>query len=139
MSVNREQPHVLVLPEDDANRKIANGFPLHPNLSTRRLQVLEEAGGWMKTLEKFERVHAGEMDRYPNRFMVLLIDFDRDANRRESARRWIPGRLADRVFVLGSLTDPEALKRDLGSYEPIGRALADDCHVGTDTTWSPLP
>lgn len=28
MSVNRARPHVLVLPEDDANRQIAVGFEL---------------------------------------------------------------------------------------------------------------
>ena len=28
MSVNKYQPHVLVLPEDDANRQLANGFLL---------------------------------------------------------------------------------------------------------------
>jgi len=29
MSINKYEPHLLVLPEDDANRKIANGFILH--------------------------------------------------------------------------------------------------------------
>jgi hypothetical protein len=28
MSVNKYHPHVLVLPEDDANRQLANGFLL---------------------------------------------------------------------------------------------------------------
>lgn len=28
MSVNKERPHVLILPEDDANRQLANGFQL---------------------------------------------------------------------------------------------------------------
>jgi hypothetical protein len=58
------------------------------------------------------------MDRYTERSMVLLIDFDRDEGRAEYAKRRIPERLSDRVFVLGALTDPEALKRaGLGSYE----------------------
>jgi hypothetical protein len=39
------------------------------------------------------------------------------------------------VFILGTLTEPEALKRDLGSYETIGLALAQDCRDETDTTW----
>jgi hypothetical protein len=45
MSVNRYQPHVLVLPEDDANRQMANGFLLDQYLSTRKIQVLEEVDG----------------------------------------------------------------------------------------------
>lgn len=28
MSTNKFQPHVLIFPEDDANRQIANGFLL---------------------------------------------------------------------------------------------------------------
>ena len=40
MSVNKYLPHVLVLPEDDANRQLANGFLLDPNLLDRRIQLL---------------------------------------------------------------------------------------------------
>ena len=53
MSVNKYQPHVLVLPEDDANRQLANGFLLDQYLSTRKIQVLEEVGGWIQVLERF--------------------------------------------------------------------------------------
>jgi len=35
MSPNQYQPHILVLPEDDANRQIANGFIQAPNPGTR--------------------------------------------------------------------------------------------------------
>jgi hypothetical protein len=44
--------------------------------------------------------------------------------------------LANRVFVLGTLTEPEDLKSDLGTYETIGRNMARDCREGTDTTWA---
>lgn len=45
MSVNRYQPHVLVLPEDDANRQLANGFVLDLDATVlTRIQVLEEVG-----------------------------------------------------------------------------------------------
>ena len=47
MSVNRHKPHLLVLPEDDANRQLARGFELE--LSTRQFQVLQPAGGWLTT------------------------------------------------------------------------------------------
>jgi hypothetical protein len=30
MSANKYKPHVVVLPEDDANRQLANGFLTHP-------------------------------------------------------------------------------------------------------------
>ena len=43
MSVNVYNPHVLVLPEDDANRQIANGFLLEPSIKHRNIQVLTPA------------------------------------------------------------------------------------------------
>jgi hypothetical protein len=43
MSVNKYLPHVLVLPEDDANRQLATGFEIEVK-HTRRIQVLVEAG-----------------------------------------------------------------------------------------------
>jgi hypothetical protein len=77
------------------------------------------------------------MDRYPNRFMVLLIDFDGHEDRLPYAKKAIPERLTDRVFILGAFTEPEDLKRaGLGSYETIGMALAKDCREDTGTTWA---
>jgi hypothetical protein len=85
VSVNRYQPHVLVLPEDDANRQLANGFLLDQYLSIWKIQVLEEVGGWAQVLECFLSDHVVEMDRYSGRFMVLLIDFDRREERLQDA------------------------------------------------------
>jgi hypothetical protein len=136
MSVDKHRPHVLVLPEDDANRQLANGFLLDQSISTRRIQVLPVAGGWRKVLDSFGSDHIREMDRYSTRFMVLLIDFDGHEDRLAYAKNVIPEHLIDRVFILGVLTEPEDLKRDgLGSYETIGRTLAQDCRVDADTTW----
>lgn len=138
MSVNKHRPHVLVLPEDDANRQMANGFwqCLDPAVH-RRMQVLNEAGGWTNALRCFESDHIRGMDRYDNRFMVLLIDFDESVDRRRDVKNSIPARLADRVFVLGAISNPERLRSSgLGSYEEIGFGLAEDCRAGTDANWS---
>jgi len=136
MSVNKYQPHVLVLPEDDANRQLANGFLLDQYLSNRKLQVLQEAGGWTQVLERFKSDHIVGMNRYPGRLMVLLIDFDGDQARLTKAKAEIPEPLTDRVFVLGALTRPEALRHaSLGTYEEIGLAMAKDCLEETDTIW----
>jgi hypothetical protein len=135
MMVNRYQPHVLVLPEDDANRQLANGFLQDQSLFVRRIQVLPEVGGWTQVLERFKSDHVVEMDRYPERFMVLLIDFDGREDRLNDSKARIPERLSDRVFILGTLTKPEALKADLGSYETIGLKMSKDCREETDTIW----
>jgi hypothetical protein len=135
MSVNKRQPHVLVLPEDDADRQLAKGFHLDLHLSTRKFQVLPEVGGWSRVLECFLSDHVPDVDRYPGRFMVLLIDFDRKKERLQKAKARIPQHLTDRVFILGSWSNPEALRPDLGSYETIGLALAQDCREETNSTW----
>ncbi|MGD1084242.1 MAG: hypothetical protein ABSA47_05740 [Verrucomicrobiota bacterium] len=136
MSVNKYLPHVLVLPEDDANRQLANGFQLDPSLATRRMQILEEAGGWQEVLNRFTADHLPEMERYAGRFMVLLIDFDGRDDRLKAVRAAIPDHLGERVFVLGVWTEPEELRQNLGSYETIGLAMAKDCRENTDGTWA---
>jgi hypothetical protein len=125
-----------VLPEDDANRQLANGFRLDQYLQNWKIQVLEEAGGWTKVLARFNSDHVVGMNRFSGRFMVLLIDFDGHQARLGQAKAEIPGELSERVFILGALTKPEALKQaSLGSYEEIGLAMARDCREGTDTVW----
>jgi hypothetical protein len=135
MSVNKHIRHLLILPEDDANRQIANGFHLGLDQSVqRKVQVLGVAEGWREVLSRFERDHVAEMERNPNRSMVLLIDFDDDAARLDTVRDKIPERLRERVFVLGAQSEPESLKRaGLGSYEKIGQAIARDCRDNTET------
>ena len=128
MSVNKYLPHVLVLPEDDANRQLANGFHLDLFLATRRMQILEEAGGWQEVLPRFKTDHLPEMDRYGSRFMVLLIDFDGREDRLNSVSAAIPDRLQDRVFVLGVWSEPEELRLKLGSYE-TKMCIRDRSHI----------
>lgn len=137
MSVNPFKPHILVLPEDDANGRLATGFVLEVD-SMRQIQVLRVAGGWRRVLDIFKSQHVGAMEGCPSRFMVLLIDFDQRGERLEYARATIPEHLTDRVFVLGTWSNPEALKAAMGRvpYEIIGSALAKDCRDETDTTWN---
>lgn len=136
MRVNRYAPHLLVLPEDEANAQIARGFQLHASVNARKLQILNEAGGWLRVLEQFESDHAAELKRLSNRFLILLFDFDKDTNRRPKVEAQIPADLKDRVFLLGAWSEPERLKRDLGSFEAIGEALAEDCFHSTSSFWS---
>jgi len=42
--VNRYRPHIYILPEDDANRQLANGFVF--NTDSSQVHTLTEAGGW---------------------------------------------------------------------------------------------
>ena len=136
MSANRERPHVVVLPEDDADRQIANGFHIEIG-SLRTMRVLPPARGWRKAVSRFKEYHAAQMEACTNRFLILLIDFDGREDRFLEVRREIPAGLADRVFIVGTWTEPERLRTDLGAaYEAIGRKLAKDCREDTDATWN---
>jgi hypothetical protein len=138
VSVNKDLPHFLVLPEDDATRQIATGFRLDAGLKKeRQMDLLRSARGWLNVLEVFKSDYVAEMNRYPTRLMILLLDFDgRVAERLEYVKTTIPPDLEDRVFILGASSEPEDLRIALGlTYEEIGLALAEDCREETDKTW----
>ena len=137
MSVNAYKPHVLVLPEDDANRQIANGFQLEPALNLRRIQILPPSGGWGRVLEAFRQTHVPELARYPERRVVLLIDFDQEVESRSTLfRECVPANVHHRVYLLGTQSEPERLKADLGcSLETIGLRLAEACSQDRADPW----
>ena len=137
MSVNKHRPHVLVLPEDDANRSLARGFEksLDPVVANR-FQVMPESNGWLKVLEKFTSEYAANLNRYPNRHVILLIDFDGKSDRGAFVKERIPYEVKERVYVLGAKNEPQDLSRRLeSSFESIGHALALECRNGTNKTW----
>ncbi|HAT15896.1 MAG TPA: hypothetical protein DCS91_22150 [Microcoleaceae bacterium UBA11344] len=143
MTVNKYQPHVFVLPEDDANRQIATGFILDSNVNEPAIQVLPIADGWGKVVDKFKDNQVSKMRRFPKRMIVLLIDFDRKGERLSYVKSQIPEDLQDRVFILGVLSEPEDLKGikkkfesiGTGKLEKIGEALANDCSNNTNELW----
>ena len=144
MRVNKFVEHILVLPEDDANRQIINGFILNSNVNETAIQVLPIANGWKKVVDKFKNDHVSEMGKFPKRMIVLVIDFDdykepdglSYENRLSYVRSQIPNNLQERVFILGSRTAPEKLRSEMKlSFESIGESLAKDCAENTNRTW----
>jgi hypothetical protein len=134
--INKYLPHLLVLPEDDANRQLAGGFELGVQHGTR-IQVLPEAGGWSVVLNKFLSDHVSEMRKFHQRHMVLLLDFDERDKRPDQIKTNIPDDLKYRVFILGVQSEPEALKRaGLGTLEDIGVKLATECREGKREVWA---
>ncbi len=137
MSVNKFEPHLLVLPEDDANRQLVNGFCLSPYLNTRRVQVLPVAGGWENAVRAFLNEEVQKLRTYNQRRFLLLIDFDGDSERRHEISSQIPEDVSERVFVFGVLTEPERLRAMLGmNYETLGASLADECYRNERRLWA---
>ena len=136
MSANKYKLRLIVLPEDEANQQIANGFYLNPSIDHRAIDIDNVAGGWLKVLSKFTDEYVPIMRKYSKSLVVLLVDFDQQVNRLESLAHLIPKDLTEKVFVLGALSDPEKLKRALKmSLEEIGKSLAKDCEEKTYETW----
>lgn len=134
---NRYRPHLFILPEDDADREIANGFKLNPSLNGRVIQVLEPAGGWTKVLGQFRDQHIPELSMFKEERLILLIDFDKKINRLALFQQNIPESLRERVFVIGAFSNPEDLKRQLQmSFEEIGEDLANHCAENNPALWN---
>ncbi len=139
MSVNKYKPHLYVIPEDDADRQIADGFVLHARVASRQVQVVEPAGGWSRVLDIF-KVEYLPLLQNSMTHIVMLVDFDGSpAERRAKFEFEITEELRSRVFVVGPLDTPESLRQSIGKdYESIGKALADDCDRGTSDVWGHL-
>ena len=137
MTMNRYQPHVYVIPEDDRDRQIAEGFLLHDQVDARRMQVMPLAGGWSYVLKTFEDEYVGYLRANPQGHVVMLIDYDGQySDRRAEFEAAIPYDLKPRVFVIGPKKTPEILRQEMGaSFEQIGISLADDCNAGTEIVW----
>jgi hypothetical protein len=135
--MNKYEPHVYVIPEDDADRQIANGFVLHHKVDARRIQVMPKAGGWSNVRKTFQDEYIQTLRNYPQAHVVLLIDFDGHIDeRRAQFEQAIPDQFKPRVFVVGSKDNPETLKKALNlSFEKIGESLANDCDADTTTLW----
>ena len=138
MSVNNFLPHVLVIPEDAANREIANGFVLDNRVQETRIQIMLESGGWSKVLDTFIDQQIKLMRKFTDRRIVLLIDFDDQiAVRQTRFCDAIPADLADRVFVIGVGSNPENLRAACNKkFEPIGETLSKECAENTQELWA---
>jgi hypothetical protein len=136
--MNKYLPHVYVIPEDDADRQIADGFVLNPRVKETRIQVVPPAGGWPKVLQTFEQEYVPKLRSNAGAHVVMLIDFDGQVEkRRADFEQKIPAEFKTRVFVIGSKVTPEALKKEAGkNFEEIGQLLADDCAAGTAVLWN---
>ena len=130
---NKYVDHLLVLPEDDANRRLVNGFLLNIGVRYRRIQVLPEAHGWeyvMAALQDPAVING--LIAYPKRHLLLLIDFDDKVTVRlagyADAVASLPVAIRDRVYLLGSLKTPERMRATCGlQLEDIGKHLASEC------------
>lgn len=135
--MNKYKDHVYVIPEDDADRQIADGFVLHHRIDSRQIQVMPIARGWPNVLSSFRDEYIQILRNNPRSHVVMIIDFDGHTDdRRAKFENEVPEQLRARVFVVGAKDTPEILKNSLKlSFEKIGIALAVDCDEDTTEHW----
>ncbi len=137
MSANNYLPHLLVLPEDDANRQILVGFRNHHAVNFRKMDVQNIAGGWLVAVDSVVEEHVRQMRKYTGRHVLLVVDFDGHSDRRDQIMSRIPADLQERFYILGCSDEPEPLLASLGiRAEALGGRLASDCDHGTNEAWS---
>lgn len=136
MSVNQYKPHVCVIPEDDANRQLANGFVQHYEIDVRAVEIATPAGGWGRVLDVFETQYVPYLRRRSVAHVVMVIDFDGVEARRAECELRIPDDIKSRVFLIGARDNPEVLKAEMkASFETIGHLLASNC-VNEQGVWN---
>ncbi len=135
--MNKYKDHVYVIPEDDADRQIADGFVQHHEMDDRRIQVMPVANGWSHLLDTFKQEYIQLLKNNLKAHVVMLIDFDGQfEERRARFQAEIPEVIEGRVFVVGSKINPETLKQAIHkTFEEIGSALAGDCATGNTVLW----
>lgn len=114
-----------------------NGFQYSREVRQRAIHVLPEAGGWLRVKDQLNDELVPYLEKYRYAMVVLLVDFDKRLERREEVLKDLPESLQDRVFVLGTLSEPERLRSQLNhkGFEQIGQMLYEDCFNGTTKTW----
>jgi len=137
MAANRYAPHLYVIPEDDANRQIAVGFEKDYRIRPRSIQIVSPAGGWKKALEKLSDDYYRILEANQNSRVLVIIDCDCDTERISRALDEVPEHLRDRVFIVGTKSEPELLRKTFNtSLEKIGQAIADECFDEEVKLWS---
>ena len=110
--MNKYAPHVFVIPEDDADRQLADGFVFHHEVMNNRIKVMPPAGGWPNVLKTFQDEYIRWLMNYHHGRVVMLIDFDGNVDQRRTLfEQAIPDELKERVFVVGTKDKPEILKK----------------------------
>lgn len=136
MAVNVYRPHIYVIPEDDADRQFADGFELDGRLIPLAMQVMPIAGGWLKVIDKILEDYVPRVRNNPNTHIVGIIDCDGRPDRISTQLARMPADVRDRVFLLGTLDDPQAFKNLVRlTYEKIGIKLADECYRRNFSLW----
>jgi len=85
----------------------------------------------------FETEFVQYLRNWTHAYVVIVMDFDGNTDRRSQCELRIPEDLRQRVFLLGSRDTPEILSKELKMRpERIGEGLANDCLKKDRELWA---
>lgn len=143
--MNKYQPHLKILCEDEINQNFAKGFILGLNLNNDQLPlprietIKYVTGGWTKAVNNLNEVWLDQLRQNEHLFLLILIDSDGCSNRLNEILSAIPEEFKERVFIMGCLHEPEILKqqshsaikqmnkKEKVSDEAVGKVLFQHC------------
>lgn len=136
MGLDKYKPGLYVIPEDDADRQIADGF-VNDLRVKNVVQVMPLAGGWKKVIKEIVDVYIPILRKYKELRVVGVIDCDGRENRILTELKEIPVDVRKRVFILGTLITPEEFKASVGlHFAPLGEKLAQECFDENFELWN---
>lgn len=138
MSVNLFLPHLIVIPEDNANREIANGFRLIIEKNDRQFLIKKLARGWPNGRNELVALSdsTGHLQKYKSSHAALIVDFDGKRERGSEIKQMVAEGVRDRVFVIGVLTEPEELRNVTRmKFEQLGSQIGEGCKGSSIGFW----
>ena len=100
------------------------------------MQVMPVAGGWEKVVNQILEIYVPKVRSNPNTHVVGIIDCDNHPDRIAVQLSQVPDDVRERVFLLGTLDDPQAFKRSVKlTFERIGIQLVDECFHKSLKLW----
>lgn len=141
MSVNRYQPYLIVLFEDQAYKDIFLGFEMFDHKQISMKPVFQGFDDVFFQLTNSDSLTSKELRQYNSSYVLALIDADLDSqseSKINQLRDALPNEYKDRIFIMGSKYEAEHIKRAIineGKWEKISQKLENSCRAGDCKLW----
>ena len=135
---NKFRDHLVIVPEDQKNNDLINGFVNASLFESRAFQVQAIAGGWPKAVDSLQHMQLAAL---PLRRILLVIDFDEKLESRygqvnDRLSKFLAPTEHQRVYLLGTRSEPEDFRSTLKmSSEQVGAQLYLDCKTPQPGLW----
>lgn len=135
---NKFRDHLVIVPEDQKNNDLINGFVNATSIASHAFQIQRIARGWINAVDSLQDM---KLVSLPLRRVLLVIDFDEKPESRndqvhEKLSKFLTQNEYERVYLLGTRSEPEDFRSTLKmSPEQVGAQLYLDCKTPQPGLW----